>query len=81
MNVYNLPISISSSTYCLNGTAVLSLIIRADDRKRMRTVTTYKLPPVLPSKLFTRFRKNNLFSMKFIETYVGFGDCAGVNKI
>ena len=34
-----------------------------------------------PSKLFTGFRKNNLFSIKFIETYVGFGDCAEVNKI
>jgi len=28
-----------------------------------------------------RFRKNNIFSMIFIETYVGFGECAEVNKI
>ena len=80
MNVYNIP-CLSFPAYCLNGTDALSLIITADDRKRMRTVTACKLPPRVLSKLFTRFRKNNLFSMKFIETYAGFGDCAEVNKI
>ena len=77
MNVYNVPLSISSSAYCLNGTAVLSLT--ADDRNRHERTNACAL--VTNIQASSRARKNNIFSMKFIETYVGFGDCAEVNKI
>ena len=77
MHVYNLPLSNPSSAYRRNGTGVFFWELQADDINgcvRMRTFN-------IQASFLLTIHQIQKESMKFIETYVGFGDCAGVNKI